>query len=41
MMSFEELDAKTREGMLKEFYAEESSGKPYRSTRFTPKGLEN
>jgi len=33
MMNFEELDTKTKEYMLKEFQAEENSGKPYRSTR--------
>jgi len=39
-MNFEELDEKTREYMLKEFQAEESSGKPYRSKRLISKGLE-
>lgn len=37
-MDFEELDATTREWMLKRFEAEEASGNPYRSKALSPTG---
>ncbi|MGB9858617.1 MAG: hypothetical protein ACPLQP_01630 [Moorellaceae bacterium] len=40
MFYFEELDEVTRHWMLVEFFKEESSGNPYRSTRLSPLGLE-
>lgn len=40
MYNFEELDEITRKWMLEEFLNEELSGKPYRSTRLSPLGIE-
>jgi hypothetical protein len=39
-MRFEELDEKTRTYMLREFEAEEASGKPYRGQNLSMQGLE-
>lgn len=40
MYNFEELDEITRKWMLEEFLSEERAGKPYRSPRLSPLGLQ-